>query len=262
MIGVGPFAIFAFPADVARRQTSLRDLENSVRDKDKASTPRRFRVVAIERPARHLTLARLAVPQDAPFSFRAGQYARVGFDGKSPRNLSIASRPTQSVLEFHIRDVPGLFEKLKPGEQAGVEGPFGSGFLREDHEGPILAAAGGSGIAPIKSIIETALQSGMRQEIHLYFGVRDEPDLYLEANFDSLAREFPNFHFVPVLSAGANAAPRRKGLVAEAVTADFPSLASFKAYVFGPPGMVRTTVHAFLARGISADDIHSDEPLP
>lgn len=247
---------------MAHRKPSPRALEIPVRNKDKVSTSRRFRVVAIERPARHLTLARLAVPEDEPFSFRAGQYVRVGFDGKSPRNLSIASRPGQSVLEFHIRDVPGLFEKLKPGEQATVEGPFGSGFLRENHEGPILAAAGGSGIAPVKSIIETALQSGMRQEIHLYFGVRDEPDLYLEADFESLARDFPNFHFMPVLSNGTNTATRRRGLVAEAITADFPTLASFKAYVFGPPAMVRATAHAFLARGISAIDIHSDEPLP
>jgi ferredoxin-NAD(P)+ reductase (naphthalene dioxygenase ferredoxin-specific) len=229
-----------------------------------AQNGRRYRIAATSRPARHLTLASLTPADGAALSFRAGQYARVGFDGLPPRNLSIASAPGSPALEFHIRDRAGhggdLFQRLKPGEEVVVEGPFGAGFWREDHAGPILAAAGGAGLAPVKSIIETALGRGMTQPIHLYFGVRDEPDLYLESHFDALARAHRNLRFVPVLSKVSKAQSRRTGLLAEALAADFPALAGFKAYVFGPGAMVHATIRALRALGIEPGDIHTDEP--
>ena len=226
------------------------------------AAPREFRVVSLNQPARHLTVARLET--DAPFAFFAGQFAKVQFENVPPRDLSIASRPGHRILEFHIRDLPhrgpSLFERVTPGARAVVSGPFGGGYLRAAHSGPILLVAGGSGIAPIKSIVETALETGMRQPIHLYFGVRDEPDLYLEAHFEELARLHSNLCFVPVLSHSERHV-RRRGLVGEAVAADFAALAGFKAYVFGPPAMVRATVHALQQLGIEITDVHTDEPL-
>jgi len=228
-----------------------------------ASRPHRFRVTAVEQPALHLTLLRVEPVSGGAFAFRAGQYARVGFDGLRARNLSIACTPGGGSLEFLVRDRPhhdgNLFSRLKAGAMAEIEGPFGSGYLREDHAGPILAAAGGSGIAPVKSIVETALKKGMTQPIHFYFGVRDEPDLYLEAHFEELARKHKNLRFVPVLSEAANPRARRTGLVGEAVAADLPKLAGFKAYVFGPPAMVRSTVGMLRSLGVAAADIHTDD---
>ena len=228
-----------------------------------ASRPHRFRVTAVEQPAPHLTLLRVEPVEGGAFDFRAGQYARVGFDGLRARNLSIACAPGGATLEFLIRDRPhhagNLFSWLKIGAMAEIEGPFGRGYLREDHAGPILAAAGGSGIAPIKSIVETALKKGMSQPIHFYFGVRDEPDLYLESHFEELARKYRNLRFVPVLSEAANPRARRTGLVGEAVAADLPQLAGFKAYVFGPPAMVKSTAATVRALGVAAEDIHTDE---
>ena len=119
----------------------------------------------------------------------------------------MASLPKDPALEFHIRRVPGgavsnfVGDKLQAGDDVRVEGPFGSSWLRDSHRGPILALAGGSGLAPIKSTVEQALASDMLQVIHLYFGVRDERDLYLEDHFERLAeshgtcglrRYFPN----------------------------------------------------------------------
>lgn len=228
-----------------------------------ALRPHRFRVVAVSQPAPHLTQLHLEPVDGGGFTFRAGQFARVGFAGLKRRNLSIASRAGSTALEFLVRDRPdhggNLFARLKPGDTAEVEGPFGKGFLREGHAGPILAAAGGSGVAPVKSIIETALMAGMTQPIHFYFGVRDEPDLYLESHFEELARKFTNLRFVPVLSEAANPRARRTGLVGEAVAADLPQLAGFKAYVFGPPPMVKSTVEMITALGIDPADIHTDD---
>ncbi len=93
-------------------------------------------------------------------------------------------------------------EKLKVGDSVRVEGPFGPSYLRETHRGPIIAVAGGSGMAPIKSVIERALQKELPQHIYFYFGVRTERDLYLHDHFAALAEKHKNLHFVPVLSEG------------------------------------------------------------
>ena len=228
-----------------------------------ALRPHRFRVVAIGQPAPHLTRLHLEPLEGGSFTFRAGQFAKVGFAGLRGRNLSIASRAGSTALEFLVRDRPhhggNLFARLKPGDVAEIEGPFGEGYWREDHAGPILAAAGGSGVAPVKSIVETALMGGTTQPIHFYLGVRDEPDLYLEAHFEELARKHGNLRFVPVLSEAANPRARRTGLVGEAIAADLPQLAGFKAYVFGPPAMVKSTVETLAALGIDPADIHTDD---
>lgn len=231
---------------------------------DEGAQPGRvYRIAALEQPARHLTVARLEAPGEAPLTFLAGQFVRVGFDGLPPKDLSIANRPGEGWLEFHIRDLPRregrLFERLAAGMNVRVEGPFGSGFLRESFAGPILLVAGGSGIAPIKSIAETALAKGMRQPIHLYFGVRNEGDLYLESHFETLAEKHANLRFIPVLSEGEGTRHRR-GMVGEALGADFETLAGWKAYVFGPPMMVRATARILCERGMAVADIHSDDP--
>ena len=99
-----------------------------------------------------------------------------------------------------------------------VRGPGGTAYLRVKHTGPILAIAGGSGLAPIKSIVETALYERLTQPIHMYFGVRDERDLYLEHHFQTLAFQYPNFRFTPVLSEPQGSTQRRRsGFVTDAV---------------------------------------------
>ena len=126
--------------------------------------------------------------------------------------------------------------------------------------GPILAVAGGSGLAPIKSIVETALRRGMTQDIHLYAGARDEADVYLDRHFIDLAQRYPSLRYVTVLSApepGA-ATTRRVGLVSDAVGEDFRNLQGFKAHVAGPLPMVAATVAVLRALGMRDSDIHAD----
>lgn len=222
------------------------------------------RILAVERPARSMTVVRLAVDAPHRFAFAAGQYARVTFSGFPPRDYSMASRPDEDALEFHIRegdhtDGRGrLHERLQPDQEAVVEGPFGESFLRLPHEGPILAVAGGSGLAPVKSIIETALLRGFLEPIHLYFGVRAEADLYLVEHFNALARHHANLRFVPVLSAPEFPCGRRTGLVSDAVAEDLNGLRGWKAYVYGPPAMAEATWATLLRLDIGDADIHGD----
>jgi CDP-4-dehydro-6-deoxyglucose reductase/ferredoxin-NAD(P)+ reductase (naphthalene dioxygenase ferredoxin-specific) len=222
------------------------------------------RVAAIENATHDIRRIRLEIVAGGPFSFSAGQYASVIFEGQAPRDYSMANRPDETLLEFHIRRMGRsgashyVAERLAPGDLVRVEGPYGSSHLRESHTGPIVAIAGGSGLAPLTSIVEQALALGKRQPITLYFGVRDEPDLYLERHFTALAASHPNFRFVPVLSEPSGSTRRRTGFVHEAVAADWADFDGVKAYLAGPPVMVEAATTLLQERGMRRADIHAD----
>ena len=228
--------------------------------------PRRLlscKVAALDDATHDIKRVRLQIESGGPFDFSAGQFASVTFEGCPPRDYSMANVPGDPVLEFHVRRTVGgatsayVAEKLKPGDRVRVEGPFGASYLRESHRGPIVAVAGGSGMAPIKSIVERALAREMPQHIYFYFGVRTERDLYLHDHFTGLASRNKNLHFIPVLSEG-DGMTRRCGLVHEAVAEDFDEFDGCKAYLAGPPVMVEAATRLFEQRGMRRLDIHAD----
>ncbi|HEX7954115.1 MAG TPA: 2Fe-2S iron-sulfur cluster-binding protein [Burkholderiales bacterium] len=219
---------------------------------------------------------RLEVVAGGPYVFSAGQFASLefGFAPGQARDYSMANRPGEALLEFHIRVMPAansvsgrVATALRVGDMVRVAGPLGTSYLRAQHAGAMLCIAGGSGLAPIKSIIETALQGGFAQPLHLYFGVRAERDVYFEAELAQLQRRHAGFRVHIVLSAedassGAGLLPRRRGLVTDAVAADFTSLAGFKAYFAGPPPMVDAATALVRERGVPSRDIHADAFFP
>ncbi|WP_049766718.1 hypothetical protein [Rhodospirillum centenum] len=226
---------------------------------------RTFTVSELIQATPDVRIVRLVPADGRPFDFQAGQYARVGFAGLPARDFSIASRPGEPHLEFHIRDAGQgtgaahyAVRHLRPGERVVLSGPLGDATLKPEHRGPILAIAGGSGLAPVKSIVETALERGHAGPLHLYFGVRTARDLYLDGHFAALGQRHPNLSFVPVLSEPAGPGPWRTGHVGPAAVADFADLSGFKAYLAGPPAMVEGTVPLLLEKGIAAVDIHAD----
>jgi CDP-4-dehydro-6-deoxyglucose reductase/ferredoxin-NAD(P)+ reductase (naphthalene dioxygenase ferredoxin-specific) len=129
--------------------------------------------------------------------------------------------------------------------------------LRETHRGPIIAVAGGSGMAPLKSIVERALAKDLPQHIYFYFGVRTERDLYLHDHFVALSKKHANLHFTPVLSE-AMGGTWRTGFVHEVVGQDFDEFDGCKAYLAGPPVMVEAATKLFEKRGMRRIDVHAD----
>ncbi len=222
------------------------------------------RVSAVDNLTHDIKRVRLKILEGGPYDFTAGQYASLTFPGLPARDYSMANRPGEATLEFHIRLLPGgavtpfVAKRLKVGDKIKVFGPHGTSYLRERHSGPILALAGGSGLAPIKSIVETALAAGATQPIHLYLGVRDERDLYLEDHFKKLASKHKNLAFWPVLSDPSKPTKRRTGFLANAVRQDFTNLDGAKAYLAGPPVMVETAVAALESLGMRRQDCHAD----
>jgi len=222
------------------------------------------RVTAIADATHDIKQIQLVIDGANPLAFTAGQYARLTFPGAPTRDYSMASGPGERALEFHIRRVPGgaatqrIHTLLKLGDPVLVEGPFGSSYLREQHAGPILCVAGGSGLAPIKGIVEAAMARGMKQPIHVYFGVRSRRDLYLVDHFEGLAQRHPNLSFTPVLSDAPLGAGWRTGFVTDAVAKELQDFDGWKAYVAGPPPMVEAAMQISTARGLRSEDLHAD----
>lgn len=234
-------------------------------DDDDVQPPRRLVgiVTCLDDLTHDIKLVRIKPHDGAPLLFTAGQYAQVGFDGAPARSYSMANWHGDDGLEFHIRRVPGgitsehVHSGLKIGDKATLEFPMGSSYLRQHHSGPILCIAGGSGLAPIKSIAETALAHGMKQPIHVYFGVRAERDLYLVEHFEALAERHSNLTFAAVLSE-AHTSRHRSGFVTQAVANDLDDFDGWKTYVAGPPPMVDAAMDLVFARGLRKEDIHAD----
>jgi NAD(P)H-flavin reductase/ferredoxin len=224
----------------------------------------RGRVIARDVMTHDIHRLRIAIEAGGPFDFSPGQYCSLQFADLPARDYSMAGQPQDAVLEFHIRAIPGgtvsgfVAGALAVGTTLRMTGPYGAAWLREGHRGPILALAGGSGLAPVKSIVERALALGTGRDIHLYFGVRDARDLYLEDHFAALAAAHADFRFVPVLSAPGAPGHRRTGLVHHAVAEDFAAFDGFKAYLAGPPPMVEAASGLLTGRGMQPMDVHAD----
>lgn len=217
-------------------------------------------VAHIEAATAGIMRVRLKV-EGAPLEFAAGQYAEVRFNGRPARPYSMANRPDDETLEFHIRRVPGglvssyVARETRAGDPVQLEGPYGTAFLRLPASEPIVLVAGGSGLAPMKSILLAALVRQVRGAI-LYHGVRDTRDLYdTQAIVNASAGRV---RYVPVLSSPSAPGGYRKGLVHEAVEQDFRTLQGYRVYVAGPPPMAACAIAAALRLGACREDVHAD----
>jgi len=210
----------------------------------------------------------LKMPDSDRMQFLAGQYVDILLRDGRRRSFSIANAPHDDALvELHIRHIEGgdftgyVTDTLKEKDILRIEGPHGNFYLREGAQRPLIFMAGGTGFAPIKGIIEHALAEGMDQPMHLYWGVRDEPDLYLGELARRWASQLPRFRFHAVFSepSAPSAGGVRTGYVHEAVIEDFPAgLADYDIYASGPPAMVRAGFDAFSRHGMAQDRYFSD----
>lgn len=220
-------------------------------------------VVGVEPLTHDILRLRLRV-DGQPLQFAAGQYATLTLPGLPARDYSMANLPGAEELEFHIRHVPGgqtssaIHEYVRVGDRLHVSGPRGSAHLRTGHTGPILAVAGGSGLAPILSILESAVAHGMKQPIWLYLGVRDERDLYGLDRLAKLAERHGDLTVKPVLSAPSGPSAGRTGFVHKAVGADLKDLDGWKCYTAGPPIMIDALSETVSSLGLRPEDLHAD----
>ncbi len=218
----------------------------------------------------------LKLPSNERLQFMAGQYIEFLLKDGKRRAFSLANPPHHDeLLELHLRLVPGgqfteyVFNEMHEKAILRLEGPFGSFYLREDSERPLIFVAGGTGFAPIKGIIEHALHHHHRRPIHLYWGARTREDLYMHELPLKWQAEHPHIRYTPVLSEplATDDWQGRTGLVHVAVMEDFDALNDFQVYCCGAPQMVDIAHLAFQAHGLPAEEFFSDaftfaNPLP
>lgn len=219
-------------------------------------------VQAVE-PLAH-DVKRLLLKPAKAMQFSPGQYAQLQFTPEHARPYSMAGLAEDGAMEFHVRVVPDgrvsgyVAHDLKVGDAVRVSGPLGTAYLRQRHDGPMLCVAGGTGLAPILSIVRGAIAAGMRNALHLYFGVRSPRDAYGAQWLAELQRRHPALQVHVVVASGGDPRAHRCGLVTEAIERDLGSLDGWRAYLCGAPPMVEAASALVRRRGIDAARIHAD----
>ena len=208
----------------------------------------------------------LKLPATERLRFMAGQYIDLLLRDGKRRSFSIANAPVGDVfLELHIRHVPGgfftshVFNEMKEKALLRMQGPLGSFYIRDSKQAIVLVG-GGTGFAPLKSMFEQLKLQGIEQAVYLYWGVRSKADLYMDYLPKDWANRYPQFKYIPVLSA-----PKpednwqgRTGWVHQAVVDDLPDLSAYQVYMSGPPPMILAGRKAFLEHGLHAEHLYSD----
>ncbi|CAZ88855.1 2Fe-2S iron-sulfur cluster-binding protein [Thiomonas arsenitoxydans] len=239
------------------------------------------RVVALEPLTQDIFALRLHIEfadmEGIPFTFSAGQYVQivVEVDGQEiARDFSMASTPVDAeyddLLEFHIRRTPtGALSSLlggviRPGAQLLVRGPMGTSYFRPRHQGPLYAVGGGTGLAPMLSVAQTALDNGKLEPVVLFAGFRNQADVYGLEQMEQMRRSYRNFSYHLALDEAQPGDPPQavhRPLAAHLLeqVADF---AGSKVYLAGPPGMVEAISASLLERGLPEKDLHADAFYP
>ena len=228
------------------------------------------RVQQLKRVAEDVMILSLKLPTHERLQFLPGQYIEFLLKEGKRRAFSIANAPASSAdegcLQLHIRHVEGgeftghVFNTLKEKDILRFQGPYGSFFLREESNKPILLVAGGTGFAPIKAIVEHAIQTRCRRPIELYWGARNRAGIYLHELAAHWATELTTLRYVPVLSAPAanDSWTGRTGLVHEELMNDHPDLSGFQVYICGAPAMVDAARADFAKAGLPDDEYFAD----
>ncbi|WP_020560156.1 CDP-6-deoxy-delta-3,4-glucoseen reductase [Thiofilum flexile] len=208
----------------------------------------------------------LKLPASERLRYYAGQYIDILLSNNRRRSFSIANAPHEGqYLELHVRHVPGgyftthVFEQMQEKALLRIEGPLGQFYLHEVNR-PLLMVGGGTGIAPLKAMLEDLRNRSLTPRIYLYWGVRSKEDLYIEVLLKDWAARFPNLIYIPVLSEPlpTDQWEGRTGWVHEAVLQDFADLSPFDVYLSGPPPMINAAKVAFTQKGAVPEQMYSD----
>jgi aromatic O-demethylase, reductase subunit len=212
---------------------------------------------------------RLLVSLDKPMEFSAGQYAKFTVPHTGARRqysmASVPDKPTE--LEFHIRRVPEgeatdqwIFATLQEGDRVELSGPYGDFTYADDDGAPLILIGGGTGLAPLMSILDHALSLDPDREIHLYQGARTTADLYDVDRLRHYAEAFANVRYIPALN--MEDWQGRTGHVTDVMLEDFDSCKDYSGYLCGPPVMVEAGIKAFKRRRMAPRRIYREKFTP
>ncbi|WP_180683497.1 CDP-6-deoxy-delta-3,4-glucoseen reductase [Tepidicella baoligensis] len=228
------------------------------------------RVTSLHKVSHDVMIVKLQLPANDTFQYHAGQYVEFLLRDGSRRSYSMATAPHLQAeapsMELHIRHMPGgkftdhVFGSMKEKDILRIEGPYGSFFLREDSDKPMILLASGTGFAPIKALIQHMRFKNIQRPAVLYWGGRRPADLYEDAWIRAQCADMSNLRYVPVVS---DALPEdgwtgRTGFVHRAVLEDFPDLSGHQVYACGAPIVVESAQRDYTAAGLPPEEFYAD----
>ncbi|MGW7311681.1 globin domain-containing protein [Streptomyces sp. NPDC054865] len=243
-----------------RAYTAISQIMIDAAAEDEVKAPAWWQAEVVSHDLRTSDIAVLTVRPDQPYPFLAGQYTSL----ETPwwprvwRHYSFASAPrADGLLSFHIKAVPAgwvsnaLVRHAQPGDVLRLGPPAGSMVVDHTTDNGMLCLGGGTGIAPIKALIEDVAEHGERRPMEVFFGARSDNDLYDKDTLMGLQRSHPWLSVRPVVGGGLD------GQLPQAVGEHGP-WSSYDAFVSGPPAMIRSGVDALKRIGIPGERIRYD----
>ncbi len=199
--------------------------------------------------------------QSEPYGSVSDQYYRAYSmcgvpDDKNHIDLMVRLVPEGLVTTF-------MFEHLKVGDKANITGPFGDFYLR-DTDRPFICIAGGSGMAPIMSILYSMSKEEIaKRKPKFFFGARAVKDLFYLDEWREFEQENPDFKFIPALSAPDDGDDWQgdEGRITDVVPVYFPDgdLSEYEAYLCGSPGLLNACIDGLTKMGVPEERIYYDK---
>ncbi len=266
-----------FLSDIEKKNNVRLSCQVKVQDDIKISLPESMlfakeytsEVINIEDLTYDIKLVQFKFLEPDTMSFKPGQYAQLKVPGIDIiRAYSIASNPKIThQIELIIRMVPKgkattyVHRALEVGDKVIVTGPYGDFYLQEDSNRDMICIAGGSGKAPIRSILHYLKDKGMPRKVKYFFGARSKKDLYYTEEFVELSKEFPNFQYIPALS---DPLPEDNwegevGLITDVVDRFTDDLSDAEAYLCGSPGMINACINVLNKHKINSKNVFYDK---
>jgi NAD(P)H-flavin reductase/ferredoxin len=213
----------------------------------------------------HMIKLKLADPKQIEYA--SGQFFEIDVpDLDETRAYSMANKfDGGNIIEFHVKRVKdgkgsNYMCDLQLGEVVTGSGPYGKMQLR-DRNKDLVFVAGGSGMAPIKSLLEELFFHPFEKEAWFFYGARTKKDLYLIEEWEELSKRYSNFHFVPALSDPnpSDGWEGETGYIADVIGRKLENMKGMDAYLCGPPIMIETTCDVLYKGGLKGNNISFDE---
>ena len=189
---------------------------------------------------------------ESPTGGLGGQDGDAGLEGfvEAVRVVGLHRRVSDLAVDDH----------LKVGDEVRLNGPYGD-FCLSDTDAPMVFIAGGSGMAPIKSILHQMKNTGSKRKATYYFGANKVDELFLTDEMKEFESDLANFEFVPVV---ANPEENKNwegetGLVTEAVKRTLTNASECEAYLCGSPGMIDAANIILMELGMKEENIFFDK---
>lgn len=252
-----------------RAYTAISQIMIDAAAENEAVAPAWWQAEVVSHELRTPEIAVVTVRPDQPYPFLAGQYTSI----ETPwwprvwRHYSFASAPrSDGLLSFHVKAVPAgwvsnaMVHRARPGDVLRLGAPAGSMTVDHTTRNGLLCVGGGTGIAPIKALIEDVADHGIRRPVEVFYGARSDHDLYDLDTMLSLEQTHQWLSVRPVVATGPavrGGTSSETGQLPDAVR-QYGPFREYDAYLSGPPGLIRSGVDALVGVGIPSDRIRHD----